>query len=218
MSTKIVWNQDSKNMLIEVYEQHPNLYDPKNPQYRNKHYRDESLKAILEQLRTIYDNIDIADIKTKIGTMRSQYLLHLKKQASCNSNSKMRTDEKGKHFCLDNLEFLKPYMKINEKITSNFDIHNDSVTSDSADFIKEEPLLETSSCSSRIVEESAPSAESILKIAIDELCEIRQTKSKFQPDVDSFGELVKWEMERIGDPKKRMEIRLKILQTFYDNY
>lgn len=45
--------------------------------YHNKHCRTESFAAILETMRTIYEDIDVGDIKTKIGTLRSQYLLHL---------------------------------------------------------------------------------------------------------------------------------------------
>lgn len=86
------------------------------------------------------------------------------------------------------------------------------MTSESHDATEEEVSLETSSCLNK-VEEPPLSTESILKTANDMLGAIRP-KRRFQPDVDAFGELVKSEMERITDSKKRM----KILQNFYEAY
>ncbi|KAM8702582.1 hypothetical protein ACLKA7_001918 [Drosophila subpalustris] len=203
-------------MLIDVYEQHPNLYDAKSPLYHNKHCRSESLSQIVEQMKSAVEGIKVADVKSKLGTLRSQYLVHLKKETNSNSKSGIGTDEKVKPFWLDNLQFLKPYLKIKEQRTSNFDIHNDSMTSESHDATEEEACLETGSCLNK-VEEPSLSAESILKTANDMLGAIRP-KRRFQPDVDAFGELVKSEMERIEDPKKRMEMRMKILQNFYEAY
>lgn len=61
-------------------------------------------------------------VKSKLGTLRTQYLVHLKKETNSNSKSGMGTDEKVKPFWIDNLQFFKPYLKIKEQRTSNFDV------------------------------------------------------------------------------------------------
>lgn len=116
-----MWTLDSITMLIGRYEQQPNLYDPKSPLYFNKHSRIQSLHAIVEQMRRVYDNIDISDVKAKIGTMRSQYRLHLKRLAS----REIEPGERVQPPWITNLDFLMPHLKnLKEEGTSNFNVQN----------------------------------------------------------------------------------------------
>jgi len=89
------------------------------------------------------------------------------------------------------------------------------MASDSQDLV--EDLFETSNCSTKAAEEPSPSAESILNTA-NEMLSVLHNKRKFDHDVDSFGELVKAEMARIDDPKKRMKARMEILEVLYNNF
>ncbi|EDW33537.1 GL22072 [Drosophila persimilis] len=110
---KILWSPEAIRMLIELYEKRPNLYDAKNAQYRNKRLRAKSLRQIVKEMRKIYESIDTTDIKNKIGTLRSQYLVHLKNEANYNKSG-METHERMAPFCVKYIEFLKPHLRFSE--------------------------------------------------------------------------------------------------------
>ncbi|XP_017844733.1 uncharacterized protein LOC108601347 [Drosophila busckii] len=193
-SKKIRWTPDSISMLIDAYEQHPNLYDSTSDLYHKKRCRTASLNAILKIMRQVYDDINVTEIKRKIATLRSQYLLHLKKEAS-NSRSSMGYEERGRISWINNLEFLQPFLKTIDINASNRSALADS---DSQDIYDEEIQIKTSNSSIASVEEPDPSVENIVYRTVNERQGSIRNKRKFDHNVDPFVEIEK-DMGRIDE-------------------
>ncbi|BFF97052.1 uncharacterized protein DMAD_05542 [Drosophila madeirensis] len=185
-ATDITWRPDGIRMLIKLYERCPNLYDPNHKQYRNKVLRANSFQQILKEMRKIYERIDMADINSKIVSLRSQYLRYLKQNES----------NKSAPFWVAYITFLKPYLKF---------------TSDSGDFnMPAETDTEVPCYLSDLQSASLPSIDPLM----DSLDDGRTSnKRKFKADVEAFGELIKAEMEQIENPSKRRELRMKLLKV-----
>ncbi|XP_034120741.1 uncharacterized protein LOC117579119 isoform X2 [Drosophila guanche] len=183
---EIRWGPDGIRMLIELYERCPNLYDPNHKQYRNKVLRANSFQQIVKEMRKMYERIDMADINSKIVSLRSQYLRYLKQKKS----------NKSTPFWVAYITFLKPYLKF---------------TSDSDDLnMPAETDTEVPCYLSDLQSASMPTVDPLM----DSLDNGRTSnKRKFKADVEAFGELIKAEMNQIENPSKRRELRMKLLKV-----
>ncbi|PIO16508.1 hypothetical protein AB205_0117040, partial [Aquarana catesbeiana] len=73
--------------FIDKYRIMRNLWEVKNPLYRNKPARKASLEKMLEIVKTQVNNADIEFVEKKIGSLRSTYRKELKVQASMRSGA-----------------------------------------------------------------------------------------------------------------------------------
>nr|XP_023028610.1 uncharacterized protein LOC111516713 [Leptinotarsa decemlineata] len=88
MSGEKKWNTENTYKLIELYREHPLLWDPKNKDYKNRYKKADALKEISLEL-----NIkSVADVEKKIRNINSQY------KRERRNYKKMKKSGAGKHF------------------------------------------------------------------------------------------------------------------------
>ncbi|XP_022218210.2 uncharacterized protein LOC111071267 [Drosophila obscura] len=200
---KIIWSPEAIKMLIELYEKRPNLYDPKHAQYRNKQFRAKALRQIVKGMRKIYDNIDTTDIKNKIGTLRSQYLVHLKNEANYHKSG-LETHERMAPFCVKYIEFLKPHLRFSESQRAS---ESDSNHTE----IKPEADIEPASCLE--IHETEIKPETVCQVEEELPNSLRDDENESDSSLESNDTL---------NTKKPKKIRwhpeaIRVLITLYEN-
>lgn len=71
--TSADWNKPSLEILLNVYRDHPILYDMRHPKYYAKAERQKALNTIIEMLEDHRPATTTGDILKKIQTMRTQF-------------------------------------------------------------------------------------------------------------------------------------------------
>lgn len=71
--TSADWNKPSLEILLNVYRDHPILYDMRHPKYYAKVERQKALNTIIEMLDDHRPGTTTSDILKKIQTMRTQF-------------------------------------------------------------------------------------------------------------------------------------------------
>ena len=107
------WTKEDIKQLIELYEEHENLYNSKHRFYHNKHCRIDSLNKILKNLnadRTVVFNID--DIKKKMLSLRTT-LNKERKLVEQNNKSGRGAEEiyEPTIWWYDTMQYMVPYLK-----------------------------------------------------------------------------------------------------------
>lgn len=73
------WTHEQINKLIELYQEHENLYTVKSKLYKNRNARIFSLNKIATELNEIRPRTTVDDIKKKFKGIRQTYLLEKRK-------------------------------------------------------------------------------------------------------------------------------------------
>lgn len=73
------WTKDQTALLISLLERCPLLYNSNHPDYSNRIKRDQIYDCIRKEISWVKPDITVADVKTKIRTLRNQYAREKKK-------------------------------------------------------------------------------------------------------------------------------------------
>lgn len=91
------WNQDQVIQLIELYRERPVLWDPTNPEFKNKNLKNNAWSEIAFAIKLAQ-----SEVKLKIRYVIGQFQREFKKQKSGSG-----AEKKVKWFAFDYLLFLK---------------------------------------------------------------------------------------------------------------
>ncbi|XP_073843818.1 uncharacterized protein isoform X2 [Musca autumnalis] len=98
--------KESLFSFIEAYKKHENLWNRDHVDYFNKFKREKSEQSISNEMKDIYPNMTVADVKRKFRSIRSQYCRDLKYRTPRSS-------------FFEKLEFLKPHVVAKTKTSKN---------------------------------------------------------------------------------------------------
>ncbi|PIO26751.1 hypothetical protein AB205_0100330, partial [Aquarana catesbeiana] len=97
----------------------PNLWEVKNPLYRNKPARNASLEKLLQFVNTQVPNADIEFVERKIGSLRSTYRKELNKvQASMRSGAAAEDVYVPSLWYYNRMRFLEDQMEVRESLST----------------------------------------------------------------------------------------------------
>ncbi|PIO36736.1 hypothetical protein AB205_0130630, partial [Aquarana catesbeiana] len=103
---------DFMGHFIDKYRDMHNLWELKNPLYRNKPARKASLEKLLQFVKTQVPNADIEFVERKIGNLRSTYRKELNKvQASMGSGAAAEDVYVPSLWYYNRMQFLEDQMK-----------------------------------------------------------------------------------------------------------
>lgn len=106
------WTRELTSTLISLYEGRPELYNVKHHFYSNKHARAEAFHHIVASLQTKQKDISVADVKSKLTTLRTHYTHELKKiRQSGRSGAGAEDIYKPTVWWFEQTKFLEPYIK-----------------------------------------------------------------------------------------------------------
>ncbi|GLV41796.1 uncharacterized protein CBL_02981 [Carabus blaptoides fortunei] len=87
---KMSWSKEQVIELINLYREKDVLYVVRNPEYRNKHARNQAMAEIEAHMKTIRPSTTTYEIKLKINALRSNFLNeHRKWQMSLKSGASL---------------------------------------------------------------------------------------------------------------------------------
>lgn len=107
-----VWSKEATADLIDLYQNHSILYLASNPNYKNRNMRMQALQDIQQELSKSKfcskQCLDIADIKSKIHTLRTQFFKELGKVKRAEaSGAGTNYLYESKLWCYEQLLFLR---------------------------------------------------------------------------------------------------------------
>lgn len=88
MSGEKKWSTENTCKLIELYREHPLLWDPKHKEYKNRFKKADAIKEICIALNTN----SVEDVEKKIRNINSQYMRERR------NYKKLKKSGAGKHF------------------------------------------------------------------------------------------------------------------------
>lgn len=104
-----MWTKKDTEELLLLYQQWPILYDPKNKDYLNKIKRNNALESVQNKFKKNKPDISIPEIKTKIKTLRSQFIKERNKEKNSKKSGAGTEDlYEPSLWCYDQLQFLNP--------------------------------------------------------------------------------------------------------------
>ncbi|PIO39670.1 hypothetical protein AB205_0136890, partial [Aquarana catesbeiana] len=105
--------------FIDEYRDMRNLWEVKNPLYRNKPARKASLEKLLQFVKTQVPNADIEFVGKKIGSLRSTYRKELNRvQASMRSGAAAEEVYAPSLWYYNRMQFLEDQMKVKESLST----------------------------------------------------------------------------------------------------
>ena len=78
MPATVEWKRDEIFALIQLYQEHPVLWNVKLPSYKNRNEREIAFKKVHFEIHKISETITFAAVKNKVHTLRSQYEKEIK--------------------------------------------------------------------------------------------------------------------------------------------
>ncbi|PIO38956.1 hypothetical protein AB205_0122100 [Aquarana catesbeiana] len=103
--------------FIDRYKDMRNLWEVKNPLYRNKPARKASLEKLLQFVKTQVPNADIEFVDKKIGSLRSMYRKELNKvQASMKSGASAKDVYVPSLWYYNRMRFLEDQIEARESL------------------------------------------------------------------------------------------------------
>lgn len=112
------WPRDLVLRLIDLYHANPTLWDPTNPNYKDRNKKNDAWKAISTEI-----SVDRVDVVKKIETLVGQFRREVKKMKT---KSGAGSDEvyKGNWFAFNSLNFLLDKMKPRETLDAGIKVSN----------------------------------------------------------------------------------------------
>ncbi|PIO31924.1 hypothetical protein AB205_0059210, partial [Aquarana catesbeiana] len=105
--------------FIDKYRDMRNLWEVKNPLYRNKPARKASLEKLLQFVKTQVSKADILFVEKKIGSLRSTYRKELNKvQASMRSRAAAEDVYVPSLWYYNRMQFLEDQMEARESLST----------------------------------------------------------------------------------------------------
>ncbi|PIN88327.1 hypothetical protein AB205_0064020, partial [Aquarana catesbeiana] len=110
---------DFMDHFIDKYRDMHNLWEVKNPLYRNKPARKASLEELLQFVKTQIPNADIEFVERKIGSLRSRYRKELNKvQAFMRSGAAAEDVYVPSLWYYNRMRFLEDQMEVRESLST----------------------------------------------------------------------------------------------------
>lgn len=113
------WPRDLVLQLIELYRDNPVLWDPRNPNYKDRTKKSDAWKAISSKL-----NVDRIHVEKKIDTLTGQLRRELKKMKQPKSGSGSEDVYKGNWFAFNSLSFLLDKLKPKTTLDAGSEVSN----------------------------------------------------------------------------------------------
>ncbi|KAI8115983.1 hypothetical protein FF38_01498 [Lucilia cuprina] len=211
---KVEWDKNSVLKLINLWQEYPCLYNPRNQLYHNKHSRNEALEKITKNLQELIPDIKVNDVKVKISYLRSQYAREIQKQKEF-TRSGMGTDEVyvPSVYWYDELKFLREYIKI-RKGKNNLEmsqIISDEDSSPPKKISLDSTVHETKSQTVELSEE-----DDALKAATEALKTLAN-KKQIDPYIESFSNFVREHLLSIENAQERKTLIKKIMTLIIEH-
>ncbi|KAG5873300.1 hypothetical protein JTB14_008966 [Gonioctena quinquepunctata] len=118
------WTTDQAVRLIELYENHPCLYNAKSKNYHNRNLKAKALTEISDGLKELFPDKPFTEalIKAKIHTLRSQFMSELNKIKKTEASGASPDDiYQPKLWCYQSLQFLEDTCEIVSEGDSNLE-------------------------------------------------------------------------------------------------
>ncbi|XP_055840083.1 uncharacterized protein LOC129907755 [Episyrphus balteatus] len=113
------WNRIQTTHLIMLYEQHPVLYNSQCEDALNRIKKVDAFKSITEELKIYRPESTLEDIKTKIKTLRNQYIRERNAvYKSKKSGAGVQDVYTPKLWCYDELNFLDQFLKSTPSVSN----------------------------------------------------------------------------------------------------
>ncbi|PIO29423.1 hypothetical protein AB205_0202480 [Aquarana catesbeiana] len=110
---------DFMGHFIDKYRDMHNLWEVKNPLYRNKPARKALLEKLLQFVKMQVPNADIKFVERKIGSLRSTYRKELNKvQASMRSGAAVEDVYAPSLWYYNRMRFLEDQMEVRESLST----------------------------------------------------------------------------------------------------
>lgn len=104
------WTDEKEDSLIDIWQQHPCLYDISSKSYSNRNEKQKATNEIAEKLCTTAVNI-----AKRLTSLRTQYARLIKPLPSGSGTVVKTTRQK---WILEKMDFLKPHVKKRDSLTN----------------------------------------------------------------------------------------------------
>lgn len=115
------WDDDTVLALIEKFHKHEHLWNPRDPDYKNRSIRSDALKMLATSFTT-----DATEIERKLKNLTSHYLREKKKLEETRKLTNKDDTREPKWFAYKALDFLRDKKKpdtlssVNASVSSFF--------------------------------------------------------------------------------------------------
>ncbi|VEN58856.1 unnamed protein product [Callosobruchus maculatus] len=104
---KFQFMREHVEIMIELYKNYPELYNPRDPQYYDRKRKQDCWQEMTARLSTLFNiSPTVEDVKQKFRSLRTQYATELKRESTNNGKGPNGQTFKSNWWCYDQLSFL----------------------------------------------------------------------------------------------------------------
>nr|CAI5823281.1 unnamed protein product [Callosobruchus analis] len=227
------FNHEQVEIIIELYKNYPELYNPRDPHYHSRKRKLDIWQGITQRISTLFNiSPTIEDVKNKIRSLRTQYAYELKRESTNNGRGPNGPPFKSNWWCYDLFSFLnqlnsKQVRKMSHsELSSTIPEQNGTMDDTGSNDVvsAESPLAEDIidirdvdfSCTPS-VRESSDELDSDDNQSRDPICTKKPQKTDTpDDDLSVFAQYIEAELRKIKDKKKLTQLKRNIINLIYD--